>query len=257
MATTSIEHRMQPFHIIFASLIAMLLGALPLEASTLTFDNALGFFSAVGSTTAYRVSSLPSNAGFAAVPFRFVDGAYPFMGGDSAFEIDESPSAFNALSLGDFSPRYPGNELAVAGVEDILALSQGVCVGATCTPAPVFFSIGFNIVEPRVDGGSAAGPDGGSPFVDSLFLVTLIGPSNNVITSFTFNPPDDTAAFIGAWSSEPIRQVRIRELTDDPGDEFFGDFAIGTQPLAVPEPSAIALLAAGIFGLLRRHRGDR
>ncbi len=248
-------------HILWFSVSVLLLNVPSVQASSIVFDDSADFFAVVGPTVAFRVSDVPDSPAFAGLPFRFDDGAFPFPGGATSFEIHEAAAAFNSLTIADFSPRYPGNEIAVRGAEEIDALAFGFCSGGgMCVPTPVFFSIGFNIVEPRFDAaGAVQTPDSGSPFVDSLFLVTLMDLSGNVVDSFVFNAPDDASAFVGVWSSEPIGRATIRELTDDPGDELFGDVFVGTQRLdVVPEPSSIVLLTTGLVGLLRyRYRHIR
>ena len=200
---------------------------------------------------------MPTLQGFAALPFGFDDGGFPFAFNGASFEL-QAPLGFNPLSTGDFSSRYPGNELAVQGREGLNAIAFGVCTGSgECIPPPTFFSFGFNFVEPERDIGAALGPDSAAPFVDSLYQVTLLGPLGMAIGSFTFNAPNDTASFVGVLSTDAIQQVRITELTADVGDEFFGDFFVGSRPSPVPERSTIVYLGTGFLVAWRRLHSHR
>jgi hypothetical protein len=238
-------------HILWLVVSTLLLSAPAVQASTIIFDNSAAFFAAVGPTMAYKVSAVPPIPAFAGLPFRFDDGAFPNPGNNTTFELGEGPTGFNSLSIADFSPLYAGNELAVRSGVDLEAHAFGFCSDSVggCLPNPFFFSIGFNIVAT------------GTPFVDSLFQVTLISAASGpdtVVDSFVASVPNETAAFIGYWSNKPIRTVIISDLAADPGDSLFGDFFIGTQsngvPEVVPEPSAIVLLTTGLVGLLRYRR---
>jgi hypothetical protein len=217
------------------------------RASIITFDNAADFFAAVGPPTRFPVSSVPSVPGFSGLPFG-IDGSFPFQFNSASFELDYV-SGFAPLTIGDFSPRYSGNELAIKGQEDLLAITFGRCIGdEECLPTPTFFSFGFNFVEPEHDIGAAPSPDSGAFFVDSIYEVSLMNEPGELIGSLTFNAPNDTASFVGVRSTDAIRSVRIREITNDAGDEFFGDFFVA-DPAPVPEPSTIVYLTAGLSSL--------
>jgi hypothetical protein len=89
----------------------------------------------------------------------------------------------------------------------------------------------------------------------SLTIVLLAGchDAGTPFHTFTFNAENDVAAFVGIWSEIPIKLLEIRELTDDNGDEFFGDFYAGqTAPPPIPEPSTLVTLGGllGTMGLI-------
>jgi len=96
--------------------------------------------------------------------------------------------------------------------------------------------------------------------VDSSFTVTLsLGGAS--VASFSFNPANDTAAFIGVWSDSPFDRVSIVETTALSGgeNEFYGRFFSGSvalPPAPVPEPGTWAMLMGGL-GLLAMTRRRR
>jgi hypothetical protein len=136
---------------------------------------------------------------------------------------------------GDWTTRLPGADIAISGLENLNA----------ALTAPVF-SLGFDFVEPEND------PNIFAPFIDSTFEVTLLMGST-VVDSFTFNAPNDTAAFVGVWSNHAFDRAEIRETVGGIENEFFGQFYTGTNPLQatpVPEPSTLALFGLGTLALI-------
>ena len=139
----------------------------------------------------------------------------------------------------DLSSHLAGNELAISGMEHLdvdINLSGEV------------HSFGFEFVEPHYDPYLYSLMSNNSTpgyFTDSTFTVTLRSGGMDV-DSFTFNAPDDQAAFVGVWSTlaQGFDNVQIRETTGGIYNEFFGEFYVGTQP--VPVPGAVLL---GILGL--------
>ncbi|MBX9580414.1 MAG: hypothetical protein K2X87_08910, partial [Gemmataceae bacterium] len=142
--------------------------------------------------------------------------------------------------INDLSPRLPGNEYAIS-----FGITGRSNEDLDLVPAAPVFSLGFDFVEPQFD------PNVNGPFVDSTFEVTLRSGGSSV-GSFTFNAPNDTAAFVGVWSSVAFDRVLIREIIGGDGNEFFGRVYTGTAPLpaAVPEPASVGLVAAGAAGLV-------
>ena len=126
---------------------------------------------------------------------------------------------------GVWTPLLPGNDIAINDNEDI----------DVTLPGDVF-ALGFDIHEPT---GSA-----------STFTATLFNGATSV-DSFTFDPPDDVAAFVGIWSDQTFNRLEVREATAINQDEYFGHFYAGNTPLqAVPEPNSLVLFGLGALGVL-------
>jgi hypothetical protein len=135
----------------------------------------------------------------------------------------------STIAFGDWTSRLPGTEISTSSFENLDV--------AFATPVQAF---GFDFVEPQFD------PNVNAAFVDSTFTVTLLQGASPV-GSFTFNAPNDTAAFVGAISSVAFNSVQIRETTGGIENEFFGQFyTAATVP--VPEPAGWALWLAGLAG---------
>lgn len=101
-------------------------------------------------------------------------------------------------------------------------------------------------------------PNIGAPFRDSTFTVTL-RQGNVVVDSFSFNAPDDVAAFVGASSASLFNTIQIRETVGGVENEFFGQFytAANLPRSGVPEPDPWAMMLTGLGlagGALRRRR---
>lgn len=145
----------------------------------------------------------------------------------------------------DWSARLAGNELAISfGAEGFAKEDLNIIAAG-----PVF-SLGFDFVEPERD------PLVNAPFVDSTFTVTV---KNGAVAlfSFTFNAPNDTAAFVGVWGDQAFDRVEIRETIGDDENEFFGRVYTGPVSISVPEPGSIALLSAGLLALAGGWRRAR
>ncbi|NES64050.1 MAG: PEP-CTERM sorting domain-containing protein [Okeania sp. SIO2D1] len=136
-----------------------------------------------------------------------------------------------SFASGDFSNRLSGNVISVSGLEDL---------NIALTSSSPIYSFGFDFHEPQSD------PNRFGTFVDSVFTVELF-LNTTLVGSFSFNSPNDTAAFNGVWSDSAFNKVEIRETTGGIENEFFGQFYIGTDKMTtqtVPEPSTI--LGVGI-----------
>lgn len=135
----------------------------------------------------------------------------------------------------DLSARLPGNEFAISvGADGRASESLNLSVAS-----PVF-SLGFDFVEPEND------PNVNETFVDSTFAVTVKNGATSLF-SFTFNAPNDAAAFVGVAGATLFDRVEIRETVGTDDNEFYGRVYTGTQ--AVPEPSSLASAALGLVGL--------
>jgi len=134
---------------------------------------------------------------------------------------------------GAWTTRLPGNDLAITGKENLnVALA-----------APVR-ALGFDFVEPQHD------PNVNAPFEESTFTVTFLNGAT-AVDSFTFNAPNDVAAFAGASSAWAFDRIQIRETIGGAENEFFGQFYTSAKlPAgAVPEPASWAMMLGG-FGLV-------
>ena len=155
--------------------------------------------------------------------------------------VQESSYTTGYLYLDPSSIRLPGNVISINAFEDL----------DVSFAAPVH-SFGFDFHEPHFD------PNVNAPFQDSTFTVTLLQGST-VVDSFTFNAPDDVAAFVGASSASLFDNVKIRETVGGVENEFFGQFytTANLRTSGAPEPAtwAMMLIGAGLSGAsLRRRR---
>ena len=220
------------------SLLARGVSSHPAGATTIVFENRTDFLLATGATPTTALPNLGLIPGGSAARQTV---------GDLTFSIEILPSS-NELFIGSagepalggqpWTSRLPGNHIAISGLENL-----------NVDIASPVFSFGFDFVEPEND------PFIHAPFIDSTFGVILLNEGLSV-ASFTFNAPDDTAAFIGVWTSSPFQRVEIREIVGGAENEFFGQFYTGITP--VPEPGTLILLGSGLAGLVgvvwRRHR---
>ena len=155
--------------------------------------------------------------------------------------VQESSYTTGYLYLDPSSVRLPGNVISINAFEDL----------DVAFAAPVH-SFGFDFHEPHFD------PNIGDTFQDSTFTVTLRQGAVTV-DSFTFNAPDDVAAFVGASSASLFNNIQIRETVGGVENEFFGQFytAANLPRSGVPEPDAWAMMLTGLGlagGALRRRR---
>jgi hypothetical protein len=104
--------------------------------------------------------------------------------------------------------RIPGNQIALSGTEDL----NVDLVHPT-------YAIGFDFVEPEND------PNVNADFVDSTFTVTLYSGAV-MVDSFSFNAPNDAAAFVGYWADSAFDRIEIRETTGATENEFYGQFYV-------------------------------
>ena len=127
-------------------------------------------------------------------------------------------------------------------------------------------SPGFDIIEPSFTGLRNGGCGTGisisisiSTCTDSTFSVTLLTGASVVAGSFSFNAPDNVAAFVGVTSATPFSKAEIREVVGGIENETIGHVHTSNAPVtAVPEPGSTALRLGGLAGvaaLMRRRLG--
>lgn len=168
----------------------------------------------------------------------YFDGGFGVFAGPYTSLVSGSvrfAQASGPIYFGDASTRLAGGEITIDGTEHLdLSLTGPV------------HALGFDFVEPRMD------PLLNAPFVDSTFTVTLFSGATEV-GRFDFNAPDDSAAFIGAWSTLSFDRAQIREAVGGIENEFYGQFYTGVAA-PVPEPAVATLWLAGAAALLARRR---
>ena len=190
-------------------------GAIVIRSSALSgvvFTCAVTFCFAshvIGGTTVYTDKS----TFLAATDAIDVSGPLPAAGGpiDSPLTIGHITVFAQRFWLLDYSSRLVGTEIGISfgagGSNDNLDV----------TLAASAYSFGFDFVEPEFD------PYVNAPFIDSEFTVTLKS-AGSAVGNFTFNAPNDIAAFVGVWNTEPFDFVEIRETIGGNENEFYGQF---------------------------------
>ena len=86
-----------------------------------------------------------------------------------------------------------------------------------------------------------------SPWLASQPQPPAVKNGATSLFSFTFNAPNDTAAFVGVAGATLFDRVEIRETVGTDDNEFYGRVYAGTQ--AIPEPSSLISAALGLAGL--------
>lgn len=222
--------------------LVVTLTSLEVDAGIIVYEDAASFFAVAGATTRANFSEV----------FTTTDHATSWMtrGDDIRFLYGRNNNDFTSpFRRDDFTSVLPGNEISVRGQDNFHILVGKVIQepgGEIFAPHESLFSFGLYMAEPT----SATGPDSGAEFRDSTFQIDVYDRHIDLIGSFTFNPANDTQAFVGVTSDVAIRQFDITELTDDVGDEFYGDFYAGFTSAAVPEPSTFTLCSiVGLMGL--------
>jgi len=93
-----------------------------------------------------------------------------------------------------WTPLIPGNQIAISDVENLnVDLVKPV------------YALGFEFVEEDIYNPNNLGP---YTSIDSTFTVTLLNDGTSVGV-FTFNAPDDVAAFVGVWGDSAFDRLRF------------------------------------------------
>jgi hypothetical protein len=121
----------------------------------------------------------------------------------------------------DWTTLLPGHEIAINDLENLDV--------SFATPV---YSYGFDFVEPQF-----STPNINAPFVDSTFAVSLFSDAT-LVGAFTFNAPNDVAAFAGVWTDMAFNNVQIREIVGGIENEFFGEVYTGDR--RIPGCSGLA-----------------
>lgn len=211
------------------------------QASLMTFTNEATFLAA---TSATAEPAIP-NSGLVPTPQTL--GNLTFNLGPEATALFFGTSGQSPPAPGDWSSLIPGNDIAVSGVENL-----------NIDLAVRMVAFGFQIHEPaannqRVTDGCFVAPD---PCTDSTFQVSLFDGAT-LLGAPTFNAPDDVLSFFGVFTdaSMAFNRIEILETNNTIDDEFFGQFYTRRLPTAnAPEPSTLALLSFGIFGVAYARR---
>ena len=163
------------------------------------------------------------------------------IGGVSPFWVGATGSGVP----GDWTPLLPGNDFAFDGKEEF-----------NVVPSAPVYALGFDMVEPSC--GGWGGGCGTASCIDSTFKTTLLDSAGGSIDSFTFNAPNDVAAFIGVSSTTPYNTVQVREIVGARENEYFGHFYTGSaRGMTVSEPGQGVLLLGGlaaVVGIVRRRQ---
>ncbi|MCA1568134.1 MAG: collagen-like protein [Acidobacteria bacterium] len=210
---TVTNHRLLILTILCGLLLSQAI-ATPAEAATV-FDDRQAFIAA---TSAHTTASFPVVQSSISVGTTYALGELTFHKGNTA----------GVMRVGSYTTRF-GTGKSQLALDDLEHLNVD-------TSAPVY-SFGFDFVEPQFDPGVNAG------FVDSTFTVTL-KMGGAVVHTFTFNAPNDTAAFVGVLAEEPFNRIEIVETVGGIENEFYGQFYVGEQALGTNNPAQLLITRA-------------
>jgi hypothetical protein len=214
------------------------------RGSIIVFDNEADFLTATGAAEVANFDNVGPPGSWHG-PYSAYDMGTSFTLGSLTF----SSIGGYKMWVKDLSSHLAGKELAISGLEH---LNVDINLGGEV------HSFGFEFVEPYYDPYLySLTTDYSTPkyFTDSTFEVSLLSGGTDV-DSFTFNAPDDQAAFVGVWSypDQGFDKVEIREIQGGIYNEFFGEFFVGAQPVPVPGAVLLGILGLGAVGVkLRKY----
>jgi len=170
----------RPVFITVAFIIALSTVPFNSYAALITFDDMTEFLTATGATLTDplpNVGMIPGGSGGSLtvgdLTFTITLPSYEFFSGSIDRFFNPNP----------WTDLIPGNQIAISDIENLnVDLVNPV------------YSLGFEIVEQDIY--NPNGISTGVPSIDSTFAVTLLNDAT-FIASFTFNAPDDVAAFVG------------------------------------------------------------
>lgn len=203
----------------------------PASATLLTYDDQATFLAATGASDATGALPALGERDDAVTP-----GSSATTVGAVTFHATRwFMGAVSGVVGSDWTTRLPGVDIAISvgpggSADDSIDISFVSAV----------YAAGFDFSEPSLGGAVQNGCY--LPCVDSTFEVTLEN-GNTTVGSFQFNVVDDTAAFVGVWSSLPFTSLEVREIVGRDDNEYYGRVYTGNTP-AVAEPAALALVPA-------------
>jgi hypothetical protein len=215
-----------------AFLLTLLWVAAQAQASVTLYTDKVAFTSSTAATLATQPFTDTGFGNFTGPSSSIASGTVTFT------------NVTGGLYMGDASARLSGAEITISDTESVDVAFAG----------PVY-SMGFDFVEPEFD------PLVNASFVDSTFTVTLFSGAA-LVGGFSFNAANDTAAFVGVWSTAAFTRAEIRETTGGIENEFYGQFytgALAPAATSVPEPMTLSLVGAALAacGATRRRRSAR
>lgn len=219
---------------LFATFIAALLAPLAAHAATI-YSDAGTWNSAMSSTTSVP---LPDTNG----------GVNSFSAGDLNFTRSGSASNLVTANTADYwSTLIPGIDLAISSPEDV-----------TITFGSAVTGFSFLLHEPSTATGGNNPPDPDTCNTSSCFDTTFNFKLLSGVTelaSFSLNPTDDSAVFVGFSSLTAFDKVVIDDVTNTIDNEYFGDFKTGSiAPIPLPATLPLLLASLGGLSLLVRRR---
>ena len=198
-------------------------------------------------------------------------------------------AATGAVSIGTLPSTTPASPMIVGSVTFTAALGSSLALNPAYTnefdrPLAISneenfnmdisggaFSIGFQIHEPSYN---RPYPTFSTNFGcnatchDTLFRIELFSGAIS-LGYFEYNAPDDrdfnengdsALGFFGVHSDTAFDRVTVRDITDTPDNELFGNFTLGRAALqtnGVAEPGTLALMLAALGAMTTAGAGRR